>query len=164
MPLLIVFSAGRRSGRKDHTASARRCRQVAPVKEAANNDTHQMLPARTLSVKEKFMPDSDNARIVLTTAADTDEANRLARTLVEERLVACATLIPSVRSIYRWEGEVETATESLLLLKTGADQLTALQNRLQALHSYQIPEFLVLPVERGSSSYLEWLQNGLRRV
>lgn len=110
------------------------------------------------------MPDSDNARIVLTTAADTDEANRLARTLVEERLVACATLIPSVRSIYRWEGEVETATESLLLLKTGADQLTALQNRLQALHSYQIPEFLVLPVERGSSSYLEWLQNGLRRV
>lgn len=111
------------------------------------------------------MPESNSAaRIVLTTAADADEANRLARILVEERLVACATLIPSVRSIYQWQGAVEDATEVLLLLKTGLDQLAALQTRLHALHSYDTPEFLVLSVERGSSGYLEWLQNGLRRV
>ena len=111
------------------------------------------------------MPDSPPAaRVVLTTAADAEEANRLGRTLVEEGLVACATLIPSVRSIYRWRGAVEEATETLLLLKTAPDQLGALEVRLHALHSYKTPEFLVLPVESGSPGYLEWLQNGLRRA
>jgi periplasmic divalent cation tolerance protein len=103
------------------------------------------------------------ARIVLTTAADPDEAGRLAHTLVEERLIACATLIPSVRSIYRWQGEVEDSTETLLLLKTGAQQVAALEARLKTLHSYDTPEFLVLPVESGSHAYLEWLQTGLRK-
>ena len=111
------------------------------------------------------MPNSNLlARGVLTTAADPDEASRLARTLVEERLVACATLIPSARSIYRWEGEVEDAIETLILLKTGTDQIAALKARLHALHSYKTPEFLVLPVESGSSGYLEWLQSGLRKT
>ena len=103
------------------------------------------------------------ARVVLTTAADADAANQLGRTLVEEGLVACATLIPSVRSIYRWQGAVEEATETLLLLKTAPDQLAGLEARLHALHSYDTPEFLVLPVESGSAGYLEWLQSGLRR-
>jgi len=102
------------------------------------------------------------ARIVLTTAATAEEANRLARTLVEERLAACATLIPAVQSIYHWQGQVESATETLLLLKTGPDQLAALEARLHQLHSYQIPEFLVLGVEAASQPYLEWLQASLR--
>ena len=111
------------------------------------------------------MAENDShARVVLTTAANADEANRLAHSLVEERLVACATLIPSVRSIYRWEGEIEESNEILLVLKTGVDQLAALQLRLHALHSYDTPEFLVLAVESGSPAYLGWLQNGLRRV
>ncbi|MGA2169537.1 MAG: divalent-cation tolerance protein CutA [Terracidiphilus sp.] len=111
------------------------------------------------------MPDpTPPARIVLTTAADPDEASRLARTLVEERLAACATLIPAVQSIYHWEGQVESSTETLLLLKTGPDQLPALEDRLHELHSYQTPEFLVLRVEAGSHPYLEWLQSSLRRV
>ena len=101
-------------------------------------------------------------RIVLTTVANPEEAARLGRTLVEERLVACATLIPSVQSIYRWKGEIESATETLLLLKTGPDQLAALEARLHELHSYQTPEFLVLPVESGSNSYIDWLQANLR--
>jgi periplasmic divalent cation tolerance protein len=101
------------------------------------------------------------ARIVLTTTASPEEANRLARTLVEERLAACVTLIPGVQSIYRWQGEIETSTETLLLLKTGAGQLSALEARLHELHSYQTPEFLVLPVESGSSPYLEWLYSNL---
>ena len=108
------------------------------------------------------MPDSHpNARVVLTTAADPEEADRLARTLVEERLVACATLIPSVRSIYRWQGEVESATETLLVLKTGTEQLAPLETRLHALHSYKTPEFLVLRVDAGSQGYLDWLQANL---
>lgn len=109
------------------------------------------------------MPDNSPARIVLTSAADAEEATRIAHTLVEERLVACATLIPSARSIYRWQGEIEDSIETLLLLKTGPDQIAALQSRLHALHSYKTPEFLVLRVESGSPAYLEWLQAGLRK-
>jgi periplasmic divalent cation tolerance protein len=102
------------------------------------------------------------ARIVLTTVANAEEAALLGRTLVDERLVACATVIPAVQSIYRWKGEIESASETLLLLKTGPDQLAALEARLHELHSYQTPEFLVLPVESGSQPYLDWLQSNLR--
>jgi len=112
------------------------------------------------------MPESEpqaqiEARIVLTTCATPEEAARLGRTLVEERLAACATLIPAVQSIYRWDGKVESATETLLLLKTGAAQIAALEARLHALHSYQTPEFLVLPVQAGSRGYLDWLSSSL---
>jgi periplasmic divalent cation tolerance protein len=104
------------------------------------------------------------ARIILTTTATPEEANRIARALVEERLAACATLIPAVQSIYFWEGKIETSTETLLLLKTGSDQLHVLEVRLHELHSYQTPEFLVLDVEAGSHPYLDWLQASLRKV
>ncbi|MGC1463227.1 MAG: divalent-cation tolerance protein CutA [Terracidiphilus sp.] len=104
------------------------------------------------------------ARIVLTTAANPEEGGRLARILVEERLAACATLVPGVGSIYRWKGEVESATETLVLIKTGAEQLAALEARLHELHSYETPEFLVLTVEAGSQVYLDWLQGSLRKV
>lgn len=103
------------------------------------------------------------ARIVLTTAANADEASLLAGTLVEERLAACATLIPSAQSIYHWEGQIETSAETLVLLKTTAEQLPALDARLHELHSYEIPEFLVLEVNAGSQLYLEWLGASLRK-
>ena len=109
------------------------------------------------------MPDATPLpRIVLTTAADHNEAARLARTLVEEGLAACATLVPGAESIYRWQGEIETSSETLILLKTGPNQVTALEARLSALHSYQTPEFLVLAVESGSRAYLDWLCGSLR--
>ncbi len=108
--------------------------------------------------------DTTFARVVLTTAANPEEAKRLAHTLVEERLAACATLIPSVQSIYRWEGKIEDATETLLLLKTGVEQLAALEARLHALHSYETPEFLVLNTERGSPAYLAWMLSNLGKV
>jgi len=115
--------------------------------------------------KQRPMSEANSvARIVLTTAANPEEAERLARTLVEERLAACASLIPGVESIYRWKGEVVLATETMLLIKTGADQLAALEARLLELHSYETPEFLVLRVEAGSHPYLDWLQGSLRRV
>lgn len=108
---------------------------------------------------------ADNSlRIILTTAANIDDARRLGRSLVEERLVACATLVPAVESIYRWQGAVETATETLLLLKTAAEKLPELEARLYALHSYQTPEFLVLPVEAAGSGYLEWLLNSVKQL
>ena len=76
---------------------------------------------------------------------------------------ACATLIPAVESIYHWEGAVESARETMLLLKTEEGQLAALEARLHELHSYQTPEFLVLRVESGSASYLEWMRASLQR-
>jgi periplasmic divalent cation tolerance protein len=109
------------------------------------------------------MPESTpNVRLVMTTTASPEEAASIGRTLVEEHLVACATMVPSVQSIYRWQGEIESATETLLLLKTSPDQLRPLETRLRELHSYDTPEFLVLPVESGSHPYLEWLHASLK--
>ncbi|HEY1805314.1 MAG TPA: divalent-cation tolerance protein CutA [Terracidiphilus sp.] len=104
---------------------------------------------------------TSTARIVMTTMVSPEEATRLGRTLVEERLAACATLLPPVHSIYRWQGTIESSAETLLLLKTATDQLPALEARLQQLHSYQTPEFLVLEIEAGSRAYLEWLRASL---
>ena len=101
------------------------------------------------------------ARLVLTTTANPNEAGRLGRILVEEHLAACATLVPAVQSIYRWQGQVESSSETLLLLKTGPDQLAALDARLHQLHSYETPEFLVLAVDAASKPYLDWLQSNL---
>ena len=103
------------------------------------------------------------ARVVLTTAANPDEAARLGRALVEERLAACATLIPGVESFYRWKGKVESSNETLLLLKIGPGPLSALEARLHELLSYQTPEFLVLQVDAASQPYLDWLQESLRQ-
>ena len=109
------------------------------------------------------MPEtSPPARIVMTTMANPEEAAKLGRTLVEEQLAACATLIPAVQSIYRWKDEIESSTETLLLLKTGPDQLAALEARLHELHSYETPEFLVLKVDAASQPYLDWLHSSLR--
>jgi periplasmic divalent cation tolerance protein len=111
------------------------------------------------------MTDSNSdARVILTTAGSIEEARRLGRTLVEERLAACATLVPAVESIYRWQGNIESSAETLLILKTESAQIAALQARLHQLHSYQTPEFLVLPVESGSSGYLEWLRASLHEA
>jgi periplasmic divalent cation tolerance protein len=106
---------------------------------------------------------TSSALIVFTTATNLDEANRLGRTLVEEQLVACVTVIPAVESIYRWKGQIETASEAMLLLKTGAEQLAALETRLHQLHSYETPEFLVLRVEAGSRGYLDWMMGALAK-
>lgn len=111
------------------------------------------------------MPDqSCAARIVLTTAANPEEARMLGRALVEEQLAACATLIPVVESIYRWKGAIESSGETMLVLKTDVERLAALETRLKQLHSYEVPEFLVVPIETGSRAYLDWMFESLGRV
>jgi periplasmic divalent cation tolerance protein len=104
---------------------------------------------------------TSTARIVLTTVASAEDAARLGRTLVEERLAACATVIPIAHSIFCWQSKIESSDETLLLLKTATDQLPALESRLRELHSYEIPEFLVIEIESGSESYLKWLRENL---
>ena len=108
-----------------------------------------------------MLESTSSARIVMTTVASAEEAARLGRALVEERLAACATLLPAVQSIYHWQDQIESSAECLLLLKTACDRLPALEARLHELHSYQTPEFLVLAVEAGSHPYLAWLEASL---
>ncbi len=104
---------------------------------------------------------SETARIVLTTTGSAESAQRLAQSLVERRLAACVNIIPNLTSVYRWQGAVETASEILLLIKTSVEQLPALEAALHELQTYDVPEFLVLPIETGSRLYLEWLHSAL---
>jgi len=100
----------------------------------------------------------DHVRIVLVTCGSTAEARRIARSVVEKRLAACVNVFPGrVESVYRWKGKVETARERLVLIKTTAGRLARLEREVKRLHSYEVPEFVVLPVESGSREYLAWV-------
>lgn len=95
--------------------------------------------------------------VVYVTAGSADEADRLARSLVDERLAACVNRIKSVQSVYRWQGKVEQSEEELLIIKTSRDRFAALEKRVRELHSYSVPEVIALPVIEGSGAYLKWL-------
>ncbi|MFL5310476.1 MAG: divalent-cation tolerance protein CutA [Myxococcales bacterium] len=98
-----------------------------------------------------------DALLVFTTLPSADKAAELAKVLVEERLAACANLLPAVRSIYRWQGKLQDENEVLVLLKTRAEHLERLKLRILELHPYEVPEVLAVPVEAGYQPYLEWL-------
>jgi periplasmic divalent cation tolerance protein len=97
-------------------------------------------------------------RIVLSTAGSEQEAHKIAHTLVKRRLAACVNILPQVQSIYRWKGEIESAQEWLLLIKTRADKFPAVRDAIGELHSYEVPECIVLEIEDGSPPYLQWLE------
>lgn len=100
---------------------------------------------------------AQDARLVLTTAGSPDEAESIAESLVEQGLAACVNLLPGITSIYRWQGSVERSDEILLIIKTAEPRLAALESALRALHSYEVPELLVLTPQSGGSDYLAWL-------
>jgi periplasmic divalent cation tolerance protein len=97
-------------------------------------------------------------RIVLSTAGSEQEAHKIAHILVKRRLAACVNILPHVQSIYRWKGEIESAQEWLLLIKTRADKFPAVRDAIGELHSYEVPECIVLEIEDGSLPYLQWLE------
>ena len=100
---------------------------------------------------------SDQFIIVLTTYPIDTDADSLAATLVEERLAACVNILPPMRSVYRWKDAIERADERQIVIKTTKARLTALEARIRTLHPYDVPEFVVLPIESGSAAYLSWL-------
>ncbi|HYL68073.1 MAG TPA: divalent-cation tolerance protein CutA [Candidatus Limnocylindria bacterium] len=101
--------------------------------------------------------------VVLVTCGSAKEARRIAHSLVEQKLAACVNVFEApVRSIYRWKGRVESAKESLLIIKSSRKRFTALQNRIKQIHSYDVPEIIALPIERGSRDYLKWLDESTR--
>jgi uncharacterized protein involved in tolerance to divalent cations len=101
--------------------------------------------------------------VVLVTCSTPAEAQRIARAVVNARLAACVNILPgAVQSIYRWKGKVESARERLLLIKTSRKRLAKLQAAVERLHSYDVPEFIAIPIVAGSSAYLSWIEESLR--
>ncbi len=96
-------------------------------------------------------------RIALTTCGAAEDAAKLARALVERKLAACVNVIPGVRSFYVWNEEVHDDAEHLLVIKTTADAVTRLEAAVRELHTYILPEFVVLEIGAGSDAYLEWI-------
>jgi periplasmic divalent cation tolerance protein len=99
--------------------------------------------------------------IVLCTVRAPEDAERIARHLVESRLAACVNVVPAVMSIYRWKGKVETDEERLLLIKTRSEQFEALREAIVSLHPYEIPEVIALPIGAGHAPYLTWVDENV---
>jgi periplasmic divalent cation tolerance protein len=100
--------------------------------------------------------------VVLVTCSGVAEARRIGRAVVDARLAACVNILPgAVMSIYRWKGKVESAKERLLLIKTSRKRLARLQAEVERLHSYDVPEFIALPLAAGSRAYLDWIDDSL---
>ena len=100
--------------------------------------------------------------LVLTTIAAGADGAALARTLVDERLAACVTVLPAMTSVYRWKGQVEQYREQQVVIKTTRHLLAALEARLRELHSYELPEFLVIATAGGSEAYLQWVEESVK--
>ena len=100
--------------------------------------------------------------VVFSTCASAEEAERLARRVIDERLAACVNVISSVRSFYRWKGAIEDAAEWLLIIKSTRDKFDALRTALESAHTYELPEVIAIPIVDGSPNYLSWIERELQ--
>jgi periplasmic divalent cation tolerance protein len=105
----------------------------------------------------KSDPVAAGACVVFVTAASAEQAGLIAHALVGERLAACVNVVSPIRSIYRWNDEVQSDTEHLLIVKTRANLVAKVAVRVKELHSYEVPEVIALPIVAGAKSYLDWL-------
>ena len=99
--------------------------------------------------------------LIFSTCPSAEEAEKVARGLVEKQLAACVTLIPGARSIYRWKGAVEETSEFVLIVKSRRDLFARLMEELAGMHSYEVPEILALPVVEGAPAYIDWIDKEL---
>jgi periplasmic divalent cation tolerance protein len=103
-------------------------------------------------------------RVVLVTCATLEEARKIAREVVQKRLAACVNVVThAVESFYTWEGKLENGSEYLLMMKTSEERLEELQKEVSRLHSYDTPEFVVVPIVAGSEAYLKWLEESVNQ-
>ena len=103
-----------------------------------------------------------DARIVFTTAGSQEEARKIAHTLVERKLAACVNIVPQIESVYRWQEKVETATEWLLIIKTQAESFAGVRDAIKELHSYELPECVMVEIADGSDAYLKWIADNVK--
>ena|SRR5579875_1831315 len=101
--------------------------------------------------------------LVLTNLGDVDNARRIARELVERRLAACVNVLPGVQSVYRWQGAIEEESEITLLIKTTATRYAELEAAIRALHPYQLPEVIAVPIANGLPAYLDWVRQETKK-
>lgn len=101
-------------------------------------------------------------RIVFTTAGSDEEAAKIAETLVQRRLAACVNIVPRIRSVYRWQDKIESSEEWLLIVKTAESRVQEVQTLIRSLHSYELPECVVINIEDGSKEYLAWLAESVK--
>lgn len=104
---------------------------------------------------------SSTARIVLTTAGSQEEARKIAHTLVERKLAACVNIVQQIESVYRWQGKVENATEWLLIIKTQAAAFARVCDAIKELHSYELPECVMIEISEGGEKYLKWISENV---
>lgn len=104
------------------------------------------------------MHKAEPAIVVFVTASSEEEAGRIGQRLVKDKLAACVTLLPGIRSLFWWEGKVAEERETLMIIKTRETIFATLAKTVKALHSYQVPEIIALSVKKGSSDYLAWIQ------
>lgn len=102
--------------------------------------------------------------IVVFVSCPESMAESIAKPLIEEKIAACVSILPAAKSIYMWEGELCQEKESLLLIKTNRFRFDALEKRIQELHTYEVPEIIALPIEKGHAPYLAWLNNNLAEI
>jgi len=100
--------------------------------------------------------------IILTTVSAVEEGESIANILVEKQLASCVNIIPNISSLYRWEGQIQSESEVLLLIKTTKDLEAEVYREVQNVHSYDIPELITLPITNGSDAYLDWMTNSVR--
>jgi len=101
--------------------------------------------------------------IILTTVSTVEEGESIANKLVEKELAACINIIPKINSVYRWEGQIQSESEVLLLIKTTKDLETEVYRDVQNVHPYDTPELITLPITNGSDSYLDWMTAAVRK-
>jgi periplasmic divalent cation tolerance protein len=105
--------------------------------------------------------DPTDAIVVFMTAANREEAVRLAEMMVTARLAACVQILPEMESVYRWQGKIERQQEVLVIAKTATSKFEKLEKEVRAIHSYDTPEIVALPLTAGSTPYLEWLKKSV---
>ena len=105
---------------------------------------------------------ADQILLAISTFPDAETASRTAQALVEEKLAACANVLPAIHSIYHWKGQIETAGEIMVLFKTTQERQAAFEKKLRSLHPYEVPELICFKIDSGSPDYLRWVIDNCR--
>ncbi|MBD3290854.1 divalent cation tolerance protein CutA [candidate division KSB1 bacterium] len=100
--------------------------------------------------------------IILITCSSADEAEKISAALLDEKLIACANIVPGIQSLFRWQGEMSKENEVLLILKSTAEKFEPVELAVQELHSYDTPEIIAIPIVKGSEKYLKWISDETR--